>query len=155
MDRDHLHPSPPALPPGVLLQSIVVDARGRESGYRIFHDGRYQSRTAGGRWTDGPALDEHRLAAVREAVATAGIEHLQPYYAAPEADDRGVLWMQLGENDPPRAVAVELPRRVPEIDRLAGRLVAIMRRQGAGEQGESAARGQPTPPPDPGEAGAR
>jgi hypothetical protein len=132
MDHHRPHPSPPAFPPGVLLQSIFVDARGRESGYRIFHDGRYQSRTTGGAWTDGPALDEHRLAAVRQAVAAAGLEHLQPYYAAPEADDGGVLWIQIGENDPPRAVAIESPRRVPEVDWLASRLVAIMRRQGAG-----------------------
>ena len=81
----------PTVPQGVLLQNLVVDARGREGGYRIHDDGRFERRSVGGEWQEAPTLAPAQVTAVRAAIGDAGLSRLEPRYepAAAPADDGG------------------------------------------------------------------
>ena len=120
--------APPAVPDGVLVQSIAVDEEGEPAGYRIFTDGRYQSLPRGGDWTDGAPLDAERLAAVERAIAASGVEGLaERYEGIPGHGEPNVLWIQVAHSGSVRTVSVVGRRRVPELERLTASLTDAFR----------------------------
>ena len=117
--------TPPELPDGVLVQSIVIDEHDREAGYRIFADGRYESLPSDGGWQEGETLTADRLAAVERAIESVPLDDLAGRYEHP--DDPQVLWMQVAQGGRIRTVSVAGGRRVPELDRLSALLTDAFR----------------------------
>jgi hypothetical protein len=115
---------PPPVPAGVLVQVLNVDAEGVEAGYRIYADGRYESRPAGKSWSQGERLSAARLERARAAIADAGLPAL-PAVTRLEGvrGDGRVLWAQ----SPEASVAVVGPARQPALEALSARLVAIFK----------------------------
>jgi hypothetical protein len=117
--------TPPDVPDGVLVQSIAIDEHGRAGGYRIYADGRYESRPHGGDWRAGETLTPERLAAVERAIASVPLDGLAGRYENP--GDPQVLWMQVAQGGRIRTVSVAGNRRVPELERLTARLTDVFR----------------------------
>ena len=117
---------PPDVPDGVLVQSIAIDEHGREGGYRIFADGRYESRSHDGTWEAGETLTPDRVEAVESAIASVPLDGLAGRYENP--DDPQVLWMQVAQGGRIRTVSVAGNRRVPELEQLTARLTDVFRR---------------------------
>jgi hypothetical protein len=117
---------PPDVPDDALVQSIVVDAEGKRSGYRIFGDGRYE--TLAGAWTAGTPLDAKRLQAVQDAIATVPLDGLAGRYEQETGEtDPNVLWFQVVRDGTLRTVSVVGSRRVPELEQLTARLTDAFR----------------------------
>ena len=94
--------TPPAVPDGVLVQSIVVDDHGEQAGYRIFGDGRYQTLLRDGGWVDGAPLDRARLEAVERALEAAPVDGLAGRYEGAAGDgEPQVLWVQVAQRRAP------------------------------------------------------
>ena len=117
--------TPPDVPDGVLVQSIAIDEHGREAGYRIHADGRYESLPLGGRWEEGAKLGPERLAAVEHAIESVPLDGLAGRYENP--DDPQLLWMQVAQGGRTRTVSVAGNRRVPELERLTALLTDAFR----------------------------
>ncbi|GIK37837.1 MAG: hypothetical protein BroJett011_16700 [Chloroflexota bacterium] len=119
----------PEVPAGVLLQSLIFDVQDRVGGYRIYHDGRYETRPLGQEWTFGSPLTPAQMEAVKAAIAAAGFERLAGrYQAAPSDEDHNTLWMQVVEDQTVRSVAIEGACQVPEINTLSAQLVEIFKK---------------------------
>jgi hypothetical protein len=120
--------APPAVPDGVLVQSIAVDEEGEPAGYRIFADGRYQTLPRGGDWADGAPLDGERLAAVERAIAASGVDRLaERYEGIPGHGEPRLLWIQIARGGSVRTISVVGRRRVPELERLTVSLTDAFR----------------------------
>jgi hypothetical protein len=123
-----IYDTPPDVPDGVLVQSIVIDDEGERAGYRIFADGRYQSLSRGGDWADGDTLDAARLDAVEQAISSVPLAGLPGRYEGPGGDgEPHVLWMQVAQDGHLRTVSVLGERSVPELDELSARLTDAFR----------------------------
>jgi hypothetical protein len=110
----------PAVPEGVIVQSLVVHGDGERAGYRIYGDGRYQTLARGaGEWVDGPSLDRSRLERVERALDAERLDDLAGRYEGASGEgEPNVLWMQVAHGGPVRSVSVVGDRRVPELARL-------------------------------------
>lgn len=116
----------PPIPAGLLIQMLKYNADGVESGYRIFADGRYQSRPLGQPWSEGEPLDERQLAEARTAVAAAALETLPPMnMPSGRRYDGAVLWVQAVLDGVDCSVALVGSARQPAIDALSARLLAL------------------------------
>jgi hypothetical protein len=115
----------------VLLQNVLVDARGRQAGYRIYEDGRLERRPIGKPWVSGPTLVREQVERVRGAIRGSGVDRLEPRYEptpAQRADAEGVVLHLHAEVDgAPRTVAVVRPCRVPAVDALIARVDAVLK----------------------------
>jgi hypothetical protein len=119
---------PPDVPEGVLVQSILVDAEGRRSGYRIFADGRYQSLSRDADWTDDAALDAARVREIEGALDAVPLDDLAGRYEADTGEtEPNVLWFQVARRGGVRTVSVVGSRRVPELERLTALLTDAFR----------------------------
>ena len=121
----NVYETPPELPDGVLVQSILIGKQGDRSGYRIYADGRYES-LAGEQWTEGERLDAERLGAVEQAMADVPLDDLAGRYEGPH-EDPYVLWMQVIRDGRARTISVVGEKRVPELDALSARLTDAFR----------------------------
>ena len=121
----------PVVGEGVLLQDIVVDARGRQAGYRIYDDGRLEQRPSGKPWVSGPTLIREQVERVRGAIREAGIDRLEPRYeptAAQRADAASmVLHLHTEIDGAVRNVAVVRPCKVPAVDGLIARVNEVLK----------------------------
>ena len=121
----------PVVGGGVLLQDVLVDARGRQAGYRIYDDGRLEQRPSGKPWVSGPTLVREQVERVRGAIREAGIDRLEPRYeptAAQRADaDAMVLHVHTEIDGAVRNVAVVRPCRVPAVDGLIARVNEVLK----------------------------
>lgn len=118
----------PVVPEHILLQSVLIDAHGREAGYRIYDDGRYETRPAGETWSPGTPLTPEQLAAVQAAITAAAPEQLDSSYPAQQlTDHQATLWIQIMRNGRLHSIAIEDSRTVPAIERLSAELVAIFK----------------------------
>jgi len=117
----------PEVPPGTLIQSLLIDDDGEAAGYRISRDGRYRSRTKGSPWTEGPRLTPERVAEVERAIADSGFDDLEDRYEQPAVDDApSTLWFQVARPGGVRTVEVVGDRPVPALQRLTARLLEIL-----------------------------
>jgi hypothetical protein len=117
--------TPPEVPEGVLVQSIAIDEHGRQAGYRIHADGRYETLPRDGGWQEGERLTPDRLAAVERAIESVPLGGLAGRYET--AGDPQVLWMQVAQGGRIRTVSVVGNRRVPELERLTTALTDAFR----------------------------
>ena len=119
---------PPAVPDGVLVQSLVVHGDGERAGYRIYRDGRYQTLPRGGDWEDGEPLGADRLERVERAIEAEPFDDLPGRYEGVIGEgEPNVLWLQVAPGDSVRSVSVVGERRVPELERLTARLTDAFR----------------------------
>ena len=118
----------PDMPQGVILQSILIDVEGETSGYRIYEDGRYESKTALDSWSFGDPLAEDQVQTVKSIIAEARFDRLSEHYE-PEGQlpDVNTLWMQV--NDAGNRFDVEMVGscEVPAIARLSEQIVELFR----------------------------
>jgi uncharacterized protein (DUF2461 family) len=121
----------PVVGEGVLLQDVVVDARGRQAGYRIYDDGRLERRPSGKPWVSGPTLIREQVERVRGAIREAGIDRLEPRYeptAAQRAEAASmVLHLHTEIDGAVRNVAVVRPCKVPAVDGLIARVNDVLK----------------------------
>jgi hypothetical protein len=116
----------PAVPDGVLVQSVVVNDDGERAGYRIFADGRYQTLPRRGEWTDGERLGDDRLARVRAALDAEPLDDLAGRYEGDTGEN--VLWLQVARTGGGvRTVSVVGDKRVPELERFSAALTDAFR----------------------------
>jgi hypothetical protein len=119
---------PPAVPDGVLVQSVVVHGDGERVGYRIYADGRYQALPRGGDWVDGVPLDRDRLERVQRAIEADPLGDLAGRYEGTVGEgEPNVLWLQVARGGTLRTVSVVGDRRVPELERLTALLTDAFR----------------------------
>lgn len=121
----------PVVGGGVLLQNLLVDARGRQAGYRIYDDGRLERRPSGKPWVSGPTLVPEQVERVRIAIRGAGIDRLEPRYEptpAQRADAESVVLHVHTEIDGAvHNVAVVRPCKVQAVDGLIARVDAVLK----------------------------
>lgn len=116
----------PSMPAGTLVQSLLIDAEGEASGYRIFSDGRYESRLANLGWLAGETLNETQMQRVREAIAAAGLADLAGRYrSATPGEDDAVFWFQVAMDKEVHNIAVEGECEVPALSELSAKLLAV------------------------------
>jgi hypothetical protein len=119
--------APPLVPEGVILQSIVTSEACDEAGYRIYADGRHESRACGNEksWKVTTTLSADELSRVREAIARTKIAALARGYGAPRpASDETTSWIQIrGEAN--HDVAVRGGCRIAALEALGSELLAI------------------------------
>ena len=118
----------PEIPLGVILQSVLINAEGETSGYRIYRDGRFESKVINTAWRFGNRLSATQLGRVVEAIADVNIEQLQScYHPLHPATDSNILWVQVDQGG--RQFAVEMVGlcEVPAIQTLSERIVNIFR----------------------------
>lgn len=120
----------PDVPEGVLLQVLLQDnVHDRTSGYRIYQDGRYESRPQGQDWAIGSPLTREQLATVEQAIQAANLATLAPLYQPQQPEDDGdqILWTQVIQAGKPHSVAIQGSCRVPAIDTLNTQLVEMFK----------------------------
>ncbi len=118
----------PAVPEGVLLQSVLVNAEGETSGYRIFADGRYQTKSISQDWADADALTTGQVERVQTIITDAPIEQLEAVYEPTRAgEDRNTLWMQVAKGGQLYQVAIVGSCEVPPIQTLTQQLFEVFR----------------------------
>jgi hypothetical protein len=119
---------PPAVPDGVLVQSIVVHGDGERAGYRIYADGRYQTLARGTDWVDGTPLGGDRLQHVERAIEAEPLDDLAGRYEGDTGEgEPNVLWLQVARGGTVRTVSVVGNRRVPALERLTALLTDAFR----------------------------
>jgi hypothetical protein len=119
--------SAPSLPPGVLVQSLYATDEGGESGWRIWDDGRHESRRGDSPWEQTALLDARALAAVREALDDSGLAGMAGVHGAGD-DPRqtATLWFQARSDGRSYTVALVGEARVEGLDSLTARLFAAI-----------------------------
>lgn len=119
--------SPPDMPSGLLVQSIYVDEEGAESGWRVWEDGRHESRRDGGAWEVVETLGAEQLAAVREALDDGGLAELAGVHRAGDGPrQNATLWFQAVSRGEPQSVALVGGARLDALDALTAKLVAAL-----------------------------
>ena len=118
----------PAVPEGVIVQSLVVHGDGERAGYRIYGDGRYQTLARGSEWVDGARLGRSRLERVERALEAEPLDDLPGRYEGTLGEgEPNVLWIQVAHAGAVRSVSVVGDRRVPELERLTALLTDAFR----------------------------
>lgn len=119
-------PAPLPPPEGVLVQSVYTTADGVASGWRVWDDGRHESRRDGGDWEEVERLDDAAVEAVRSALAEAGLPAAAGAHRDPDARPGGALWLQAAVPEGPVAVGLLDGAGSPVLDALMERLVPIL-----------------------------
>jgi hypothetical protein len=116
----------PALPDGVLLQSLVISDKGLETGLRIHEDGRLESKPGGADWASGKVLPPDQLQTVRQAVADARLGQVAAYHrAVVPRGGMGVNWLEVRDGGAVVVVAMDDACFVPEVHALMVKLVLL------------------------------
>jgi hypothetical protein len=118
---------PPDFPHGCLVQSVYVDDEGIESGWRIFADGRHESRRASAPWERLAPLDLHQVDQVRRALAASDLDrHAGVHGSLAHAPRRGVLWFQTDGRDAPALIALVGGAPLPAMERFNAGVFEIL-----------------------------
>lgn len=118
----------PALPDGVLLQSVYIDAEGEEAGWRVWSDGRHEGRRAGGDWIAAPPIDAGGLDEIARILDDADLAAMDGVHR-PDAETQhgSALWFQVARPDgPPVTVGLMDDASLPALDALVARLTPIL-----------------------------
>jgi hypothetical protein len=119
--------APPPPPGGVLVQSVYTTGEGVASGWRVWEDGRHESRVGGGDWVPVGRLGPGSVAAARAALEGAGLDGIAGPHRPPGArPDGGDLWFQAALADGPVAVGLLAGAGSPELDALMAVLGPIL-----------------------------
>jgi hypothetical protein len=119
--------SPPAMPSGLLVQSVYVTDEGEESGWRVWEDGRHESRRDGSPWGVVATLDAEQLAAVREALDSGGLDEMAGIHGAGDGPRQSAtLWFQAVSRGQPQTVALIGGARLDALDSLTAKLIAAL-----------------------------
>jgi hypothetical protein len=119
--------SAPDLPAGVLVQSLYVTDEGGESGWRVWDDGRHESRRGGGPWEETAMLDAQALATVREVLDDSDLAGMAGVHGmGDEPRQTAMLWFQAHSGGRPYTVALVGDARVEGLDSLTARLFAAI-----------------------------
>ncbi|MDX6630128.1 MAG: hypothetical protein QOH00_2374 [Gaiellales bacterium] len=119
--------SPPPMPSGLLVQSVYIGEEGEESGWRVWADGRHESRRDGAPWEVVSTLDADRLAAVREALDDGSLEEIAGIHRGAEGPRQGAtLWFQALSRGEPHSVGLVGGAHLDALDALTARLVTSL-----------------------------
>lgn len=119
--------TPPPPPAGVLVQSVYTTGEGVASGWRVWEDGRHESRRDGGDWEEVGRLDPGAVDALRAALAGAGLPAVAGGHRPPDArPGGGALWFQAVLPEGPVAVGLLAGAASPPLEALMERLVPIL-----------------------------
>ena len=116
------------MPSGLLVQSVYVSDEGGESGWRVWEDGRHESRQAGRALRElVSTLDVEQLAAIRDALDAAGLDEMAGVHrAGDDTPQHAALWFQAVSRGEPKAVALLGGARLAALDALTAELVAAL-----------------------------
>ena len=120
---------PPPLADGVLIQSILVDDRGREGGWRVWADGRHEGRAVGeADWQAGPAIDAAGMDEIQTILDDPGLDAMQGVHRPDAAaEHESALWFQAARpGGPPLTVGLLDGARLPALDGLLARLAPVL-----------------------------
>lgn len=118
----------PEMPQGIILQSVLVNDEGESSGYRIYDDGRYETKTVQEPWSFGEPLTEQQVEAVKASIAETRFDRLREHYQPDEVSpSSNTLWMQV--NDAGERFDVEMVGscEVPAITTLTAQIVELFK----------------------------
>jgi hypothetical protein len=119
--------APPPMPPGLLVQSTYVTEEGEQSGWRVWEDGRHESRRAGAPWQLVSTLDAEHLASIRAALDGGGLEQMAGVHRSGDDSREGAtLWFQALSGGRPQTVALVRGARLDALDALTAKLVAAL-----------------------------
>lgn len=128
--QGHTAVKPSDVPENVLLQVQVIDPRGRPAGYRIYRDGRYESRSRDTDWAAGAAMTPSQLDSIRAAMEKAEPDRLLERYE-PERrtgdDDQNTIQVDFGLDRGLRRVTVVRPCTVATVDGFIQRMAEIFK----------------------------
>ena len=119
---------PPPLTDGVLIQSTYVDSEGRESGWRLWADGRHEGRRAGEDWIAGPAVDARGLEEIASILGDTDLGAMDGVHR-PEAETEheSAHWFQVARpGAAPVTVGLMDGARLAALDRLVARLTPVL-----------------------------
>lgn len=112
----------PGLAEGVLIQAITASDRWGESGFRVWHDGRYERRQRGGAWVVQTPLDAPRLEALRAAIGGASLAMAAGWHRSSRpGEHRETGWVQADG----ATVAIDTECEVDSVDRLFAEIARI------------------------------
>jgi hypothetical protein len=115
------------MPSGLLVQSVYVSDEGGESGWRVWEDGRHESRQAGAPWELVSTLDAEQLAAIRDALDAGGLDEMAGVHrAGDDTPQHAALWFQAVSRGEPKTVALLGGARLAALDALTAELVAAL-----------------------------
>ena len=115
------------MPSGLLVQSVYVSDEGGESGWRVWEDGRHESRQAGAPWELVSTLDGEQLAAIRDALDAGGLDEMAGIHrAGDETPQHAALWFQAVSGGEPKTVALLGGARLAALDALTAELVTAL-----------------------------
>jgi hypothetical protein len=120
---------PPALPDGVLIQSVAVDDRGREGGWRVWADGRHEGRAAGeGDWRAGTPIDAAGMDAIAAILDDADLAAMEGIHRPAARTEHGsALWFQVARpGAPPVTVGLLDGATLDALERLIARLAPVL-----------------------------
>lgn len=119
--------SAPEVPDGVLVQSVHVDDEGVEAGWRVWRDGRHESRRRGGPWADAGTIGAEGVAALRAVLDEAPLDEMAGVHRPQHPPlHGGALWFHVARPDGPATVVLEGGARSEPLERLTARLVPIL-----------------------------
>ena len=115
------------MPSGLLVQSVYVSDEGGVSGWRVWEDGRHESRQAGAPWELVSTLDAEQLAAIRDALDAGGLDEMAGVHrAGDDTPQHAALWFQAVSRGEPKTVALLGGARLAALDALTAELVAAL-----------------------------
>lgn len=118
----------PEMPQGVLLQSVLINDEGETSGYRIYDDGRYETKTVLDPWSFGEPLTEDQVEAVKASIAEARFDRLHEHYQPEKlSSSPNTLWMQVNDAGERFDVEIVGSCEVPAITSLSAQIVELFR----------------------------
>jgi hypothetical protein len=117
---------PPDLPEGVIVQSVYATEEGTRSGWRVWDDGRQESRRDDSEWRPGPPLDAAAVADLRAALAEADLPAFAGVHGTPGGRHAGTLWFTAALPEGPATVTLHGAARLEPLERLTERLVPIL-----------------------------
>ncbi len=118
----------PEMPQGVLLQSILINDEGETGGYRIYDDGRYETKAVQGAWSYADPLTEEQVEAVKASIAEARFDRLSERYQPEQmSESANTLWMQVDDAGERFHVELVDSCEVPAITALSGKIVDLFR----------------------------
>jgi hypothetical protein len=121
----------PDFPKNVLLQSLnIIDSATIDSGYRIYENGDYESKTSIlASWMPGKKLSTIQLNKLVSLIEKTPFQELNGFHylktKRPESGQVLTTWIQVAESENVWSVGIEPNTRIPEIELFNEQLSGI------------------------------